>query len=35
LVSFFTSENDLSITELEKLKKELEKQIELKKNAKE
>ena len=35
LVSFFTTENDLTITELEKLKKQLEKQIELKKKAKE
>lgn len=35
LVSFFTSENDLSLTELEQLKKQVEEQIEVKKKAKE
>ena len=35
LVSFFTSENDLSLSELEQLKKQVEEQIELKKKAKE
>jgi len=34
LVSFFTSENDLSISELEQLKKQLEEQIEQKKKSK-
>ncbi|MBI9053251.1 MAG: BlaI/MecI/CopY family transcriptional regulator [Bacteroidales bacterium] len=33
LVSFFTSENDLSLTELELLKKQVEEQIELKKKT--
>lgn len=33
LVSFFTSENDLSITELEQLKKQVEDQIEKKKKS--
>ncbi len=33
LVSFFTQENDLSITELEQLKKQVEEQIELKKKS--
>ncbi|HAF31330.1 MAG TPA: hypothetical protein DCG75_20010 [Bacteroidales bacterium] len=33
LVSFFTSENDLSITELEQLKKQVEEQIEKKKKS--
>ncbi len=34
LVSFFASENELSITELEQLKKQVEEQIELKKKSK-
>jgi len=34
LVSFFTSENDLSLSELEQLKKQLEEQIEQKKKSK-
>jgi len=34
LVSFFTTENDLSLTELEQLKKQLEEQIEQKKKSK-
>lgn len=33
LVSFFTTENDLSLTELEQLKKQVEDQIELKKKS--
>lgn len=33
LVSFFTAENDLSLTELEQLKKQVEEQIELKKKS--
>lgn len=33
LVSFFTSENDLSLSELEQLKKQLEEQIEQKKKS--
>ena len=34
LVSFFASENDLSLSELEQLKKQVEEQIEKKKNTK-